>query len=195
MSFLSRSIAQASSSRPSYTRSIVHTASRAQYISSPPRGSPSGLSQNTTTPPRSTLLTPEIITKTPLRSESDPDGWWKRSVTSGSRGEPGDQYSGRSIAVQGRRDLTTCIRMVNSLLQRTGVKRDVRQGEFYERPGLTRQRKSSERHRRRFQEMVSVVSARIGSRPSQSASLCTIKTDELMLTAGPRQGPVGTSHA
>lgn len=41
------------------------------------------------------------------------------------------------------------------VLSRTGVRNDVRNSEFYEKPHVMRNRQKSERHRRRFQEMVS----------------------------------------
>lgn len=40
------------------------------------------------------------------------------------------------------------------ILSRTGVRNDVRNSEFYEKPHVMRNRQKSERHRRRFQEMV-----------------------------------------
>jgi ribosomal protein S21 len=40
------------------------------------------------------------------------------------------------------------------VLSRTGVRNDVRNSEFYEKPHVMRNRQKSERHRRRFQEMV-----------------------------------------
>jgi ribosomal protein S21 len=42
------------------------------------------------------------------------------------------------------------------VLSRTGVRNDVRNSEYFEKPHVMRNRQKSERHRRRFQEMVSV---------------------------------------
>ena len=42
------------------------------------------------------------------------------------------------------------------VLTRTGVRKDVRDSEYFEKPHVRRNRQKSERHRRRFQEMVSL---------------------------------------
>jgi ribosomal protein S21 len=47
------------------------------------------------------------------------------------------------------------IRRLSGLLARTGVKKYVRRSEFYEKPSERKRRLGTERHRRRFQEMVS----------------------------------------
>jgi len=43
------------------------------------------------------------------------------------------------------------------VLSRTGVRNDVRNSEYYEKPHVMRNRQKSERHRRRFQEMVRLL--------------------------------------
>jgi ribosomal protein S21 len=54
-------------------------------------------------------------------------------------------------------DVVGAIRRLNGMLGRTGVKKHVRRGEYYEMPSEKRRRVASERHRRRFQEMVSFI--------------------------------------
>lgn len=66
----------------------------------------------------------------------------------------GNQYSGRSIKVYSN-DVMLPIRRLSGLLARTGVKKYVRRSEFYEKPSERKRRLGTERHRRRFQEMVS----------------------------------------
>lgn len=49
------------------------------------------------------------------------------------------------------------IRQLSMTLSRAGVKKYVRRSEFFERPSERKRRLGTERHRRRFQEMVSAI--------------------------------------
>jgi ribosomal protein S21 len=46
-------------------------------------------------------------------------------------------------------------RRLQGVMSRSGVRRDLRLGEFHEKSSDRRRRVESERHRKRFQEMVS----------------------------------------
>lgn len=93
-----------------------------------------------------------------LQPAIDPDNWWTArqagSLASASSRLPGNQFSGRSIPVKGGRGFQQAYRQLMGVLSRTGVRNDVRNSEFYEKPHVMRNRQKSERHRRRFQEMV-----------------------------------------
>lgn len=49
------------------------------------------------------------------------------------------------------------IKRLNGVLTRNRVKRELRLGEFYEKPSERRKRLAVERHRRRFQDLVSTA--------------------------------------
>ena len=121
---------------------------------------------NTTPEPirttRSTPLPETIASPADLRTlqpTQDPDNWWTArqagTLASTSSKLPGNQFSGRSIPVKGGRGFQQAYRQLMGVLSRTGVRNDVRNSEFYEKPHVMRNRQKSERHRRRFQEMVS----------------------------------------
>jgi ribosomal protein S21 len=169
MSTLFRSIAQATASS-SRRISSAPAASFLRYASS---SAPASSLQDSIiqpdlhdSPRRSTRSTPipdSLVSATDLlrlQPASDPDNWWTagstRSATSPLAKLPGNQYSGRSIAIKGGRGFQQSYRQLMGVLSRTGVRNDVRNSEYFEKPHVMRNRQKSERHRRRFQEMVSV---------------------------------------
>jgi ribosomal protein S21 len=110
---------------------------------------------------RSTPLPETIASPADLRTlqpTQDPDNWWTArqagTLASTSSKLPGNQFSGRSIPVKGGKGFQQAYRQLMGVLSRTGVRNDVRNSEFYEKPHVMRNRQKSERHRRRFQEMV-----------------------------------------
>jgi ribosomal protein S21 len=123
---------------------------------------PSSPSEPLTRTTRSAPLPDALASPADLRNlqpPSDPDNWWTArqagSLASTSSKLPGNQFSGRSIPVKGGRGFTQAYMQLMGVLSRTGVRNDVRNSEFYEKPHVMRNRQKSERHRRRFQEMVS----------------------------------------
>jgi ribosomal protein S21 len=95
------------------------------------------------------------------------DKWWTSLVSQGAGGsrtappQPGNQYSGRSIAVGRGGDVAGAFRKLSVRLSRTGLKADVRRSEYHEKPSEKKRRLASERHRRRFQEMVCCLLRRV----------------------------------
>jgi small subunit ribosomal protein MRP21 len=112
------------------------------------------------TPSRSSRL---VLPDLPPRSESLE--WWQ-SASRAQNGLLGNQYSGRSVPVPRQADFMGMYRRLQGVMSRSGVRRDLRLGEFHEKRSDKRRRVESERHRRRFQEM---VSARARARASASA--------------------------
>jgi ribosomal protein S21 len=49
------------------------------------------------------------------------------------------------------------MRRLNGILVRNRVKRELKLGEYYEKPSERKKRLAVERHRRRFQDLVSFV--------------------------------------
>ena len=146
----------ASASGSTSRRSIPFLTQLRQITSSPSH--PNSEVPRTT---RSTPLPESLASPADLRTlqpASDPDNWWTArqagSLASTSSKLPGNQFSGRSIPVKGGRGFTQAYRQLMGVLSRTGVRNDVRNSEFYEKPHVMRNRQKSERHRRRFQEMV-----------------------------------------
>lgn len=73
---------------------------------------------------------------------------------------PGNQFKGRSIDCTTRNHLNNKefswgFRRLQGTLSRNRVKRELKLGEFYEKPSVRKRRLATERHRRRFQELVS----------------------------------------
>ncbi|KDN50819.1 hypothetical protein K437DRAFT_293524 [Tilletiaria anomala UBC 951] len=66
---------------------------------------------------------------------------------------PNDPTSGRSVPV-GHGDVQGAYRILGSILKRNNIRGELRLGERYEKPNQMRRRKASERHRRRFADMI-----------------------------------------
>jgi ribosomal protein S21 len=93
------------------------------------------------------------------------DSWWHalnnrssgpyQSRNATAAAIPGNQYSGRSISTtKGPWEVMNAFRQLGGRLARSGLKADVRRSEYHEKPSEKKRRLASERHRRRFQEMV-----------------------------------------
>ncbi|KAK8854553.1 ribosomal protein S21 [Kwoniella newhampshirensis] len=89
-------------------------------------------------------------------SSSDPnaESWWIEASARNSLGYPMTTYSGRSILVPRGGEFISAYKRLGGLLRNSNMKKELRLGEFYEKPSVRRRRLLSERHRRRFKEMV-----------------------------------------
>ena len=87
------------------------------------------------------------------------DAWWKmRSNSSENQLDPGNQYSGRTLVVRGaNKGFAKQFKQLGGVLARSNIKTELRIAEFYEKPSDRRRRVESERHRRRFQQLVSFI--------------------------------------
>lgn len=95
-----------------------------------------------------------------LDAPTTPEGWWRETYGSRTWSKPGNQYTGRSISVPSKSSdagVAMAIRRLNGVLMRNRVKRELKLGEYYEKPSERRKRLAVERHRRRFQDLVSLV--------------------------------------
>lgn len=87
---------------------------------------------------------------------------WRERSKHRPPGEHGNQYSGRTVKVRpsaggatvASAQINSALRSLNVVLSRNKIKKELRLGEFYEKPSERRQRLARERHRRRFQDMV-----------------------------------------
>ncbi|WWD19311.1 ribosomal protein S21 [Kwoniella shandongensis] len=89
-------------------------------------------------------------------SSTDPnvEDWWTIASRRNHIGYPNTVYTGRSILVPRGGEFNTAYRRLNGLLRNGNMKKELRLGEFYEKPSVRKRRLLSERHRRRFKEMV-----------------------------------------
>ncbi|CAD6574412.1 MAG: hypothetical protein TREMPRED_001108 [Tremellales sp. Tagirdzhanova-0007] len=69
-------------------------------------------------------------------------------------GQPGNVYSGRTFPVMRSNDFMGQYKRLQSIMLRTGVRRELKRKEYHEGPSEKRVRLASERHRRRFAHMV-----------------------------------------
>lgn len=159
--------AQASCSRRTITTASVRYSSTSVIRQQHPSAPASSLARDVIQPDandsinRSTRPTPipEALVEASELSKlapkpAHPDDWWNASFRSQLGMYPGNQYTGRSVKVLGTRSFQQAYRQVMGVLSRTGTRKDVRDSEYFEKPHVMRNRKKSERHRRRFQEMV-----------------------------------------
>lgn len=70
---------------------------------------------------------------------------------------PAGKYSGRSVEVSEFQNVSSALGRLNRILSQNRVKKELRLEERYEKPNAKRRRLKSERHRRRFAEMVSLA--------------------------------------
>ncbi|WVQ72700.1 ribosomal protein S21 [Cryptococcus sp. DSM 104548] len=96
---------------------------------------------------------------------SDPtsESWWMHSsspkpsgtyTSRSSSGLPTKYFSGRSIPLIRGGDFMQGYRRLQSVVRSGNMKKEARLNEFHEKPSVRRRRLRSERHRRRFKEMV-----------------------------------------
>lgn len=89
--------------------------------------------------------------------ERDPHEWWK---TRSQLHDPARELQvvsklhGRSLPVRRGGDFNSAFRNIRRLMRETGVKQQMRLGEYYEKPSEKRVRLSSERWRTKFAAMV-----------------------------------------
>ncbi|WWC90427.1 ribosomal protein S21 [Kwoniella dendrophila CBS 6074] len=89
-------------------------------------------------------------------NSSERENWWiKASRTSQDLGGyPTNQSTGRSILVTKNGEFLTAYKRLQGLLRQSNLKKELRLQEFHEKPSVKKRRLLSERHRRRFKEMV-----------------------------------------
>ncbi|WVR09386.1 ribosomal protein S21 [Kwoniella sp. DSM 27419] len=178
MFFRSTLRATASSSRPLLPTFTPLAIARSRYNSTLPPSPPASSSGSSDLPanPSSSSATPtrtgNPASADPFRSlkievpggsstlvsaSSDPDAWWRKLSKVRQeqlRGYPTSTSTGRSVFLPRGGDLSTALRRLNGLLRNSNMKKELRLGEFHEKPSVRRRRLISERHRRRFREMV-----------------------------------------
>ncbi|TXT09194.1 hypothetical protein VHUM_02668 [Vanrija humicola] len=82
------------------------------------------------------------------------DAWWRASNLTAGRGFPGTRFSGRSLPSRSGNDYAKAYSMLNYRLTAAKVRKEWKQAEYHETPSKRRVRLQSERHRRRFKEMI-----------------------------------------
>ena len=92
----------------------------------------------------------------------DPDAWWASLSTrrSNSRGYVLPKYSSRSFVVNARQKsgFKIAVSRMKRVLRDANIRKKVRLDQYHEVGSVKRRRLKSERHRRRFQALVSVHS-------------------------------------
>jgi ribosomal protein S21 len=88
----------------------------------------------------------------------DDDHWWATRSRLRSSGAIISKFAGRSQEVRRSEDFSKAYRDIRRLLTVTGVKRELRLREYYEKPSEKKVRLASERHRKRFAKMVGLFS-------------------------------------
>lgn len=84
----------------------------------------------------------------------DNEAQWETRPVFGEASWPATPYSGRSILVGSDNDVNRAYSSLSSLMARNQVRRELKLTERFEKPNRERNRKKSERHRRRFADMV-----------------------------------------
>ncbi|CDR98828.1 related to MRP21-mitochondrial ribosomal protein of the small subunit [Sporisorium scitamineum] len=79
---------------------------------------------------------------------------WAARAVYGEPSWPATPFSGRSIRVTPQADPARAYAQLSVLLRRNNVRQELRLQQRYEKPNQERRRKKSERHRRRFADMV-----------------------------------------
>lgn len=137
-------------------------------------------------------------------TETDPDKWWKAAELGQMNGNPGNNFSGRSIPVRPG-GYVQAYHSLKKMMYLSQMKREIKIYERHEKPSTKKRRLKMERHRRRFQEEVGCVvdlansrSASVwllsrrhrgGSRGSTVALHC-----EFIMRVRCRRWCLGTSH-
>lgn len=79
---------------------------------------------------------------------------WASRAVYGEPSWPATPFSGRSIRVTPQADPARAYGQLSVLLRRNNVRNELRLQQRYEKPNQERRRKKSERHRRRFADLV-----------------------------------------
>ncbi|WWC63592.1 ribosomal protein S21 [Kwoniella dejecticola CBS 10117] len=108
-------------------------------------------SDDRNTDPETWWKTLSAISRPPALSPSPPPGQYKYNS---SWGFPTTVATGRSITVPRGGEFTSSYKRLQGLLRQSNLKKELRLQEFHEKPSVRRRRLISERHRRRFKEMV-----------------------------------------
>lgn len=87
-------------------------------------------------------------------TREDLEAAWATRPVYGDPNWPATPYTGRSVALTPANDVNRAFQQLSSLLARNSVRRELKLGDRYEKPNRERNRKKSERHRRRFADMV-----------------------------------------
>ncbi|OCF32644.1 ribosomal protein S21 [Kwoniella heveanensis CBS 569] len=90
-------------------------------------------------------------------SSNDPEAWWRERSNQAAqekKGYPTTISTGRSIPVSRNGDFMTAYKRLQGLIRNSNLKKEARLTEYHEKPSVRRRRLISERHRRRFKEMV-----------------------------------------
>ncbi|KAN0061701.1 hypothetical protein ACQY0O_005693 [Thecaphora frezii] len=85
---------------------------------------------------------------------SDLEGSWALRRVHGEESWPSTPHSGRSVVVAPQSDPARAYSQLAALLRRNNVRNELRLQQRYEKPNEEKRRKKSERHRRRFADMV-----------------------------------------
>lgn len=142
-------------------------------LSTPPSSSaakPSSPPQNPINPRfaelTSSLSIPVSSTSKPhAAAAADPtsEDWWmtvsKKSnyntFSSTKNFHPTKYFSGRSVELNRGTDFLVAYKRMQGVMRMGNMKKEAKLNEFHEKPSVRRRRLRSERHRRRFKEMVS----------------------------------------
>lgn len=100
---------------------------------------------------------------------NDPDRWWRAEELAKKIGSPGNNWSGRSMAVKPG-GYTTAYMSIKRHMSRTGMAKDIKRAQTNEKKSEKRVRLKAERHKIRFQEEVSWSSARLTIDPEACRS-------------------------
>ncbi|WVQ95197.1 ribosomal protein S21 [Kwoniella sp. CBS 9459] len=105
----------------------------------------------------SSSSTPGGAASSSSSSPEDAEAWWRetsRQASNHKRGYPTTIFTGRSIPVTRNGEFMTAYKRLQGLIRNSNMKKEARLTEYHEKPSVRRRRLISERHRRRFKEMV-----------------------------------------
>lgn len=183
MSFLFRSLAAARTvSAPRLATAPIARIAPAPASGSASRLLPLSLRFSSSSSSSSSAPEPTIVFNTSAPSSTDPtprsgdiplpnagsivpdipnaDAWWRASSLTAGRGFPGTRYSGRSIGMRSPAQYAQTYYELMRRLRNANVRKEYKLFEYHEKRAVRRVRLGSERHRRRFKEMVSACAAR-----------------------------------
>ncbi|KAL9933132.1 hypothetical protein V8E36_007850 [Tilletia maclaganii] len=143
---LAAGLPSSSSSRPAFTQTLGSQRQQQQ----PQHRALSSSSSASASPPKQSQPSASAAISDWLDQNLD-RRFRERRLLGGN--EPHTTTSGRSILVNAG-DVTRAFRQMNGALKRDDIRNELRRGERYEKPNQERRRKRSERHRRRFADLV-----------------------------------------
>ena len=119
-------------------------------------------------------------------AEEDPHAWWKDE----SRKRNGDsriisKFHGRSLEIKRPGEFAQQYRALKRLINQTGLRKEVRLQEYYEKPSERRVRVASENHRKRFAAVVSnlvlLLRCRLTTSGERKGQACRALQEETMM--------------